>query len=175
MSHDTTDTVWRLHGCCEREESIFLGLYFFYGIMIHCFYMQEVFYPFKLLAVFVHEMGHGSAAWLTCGKVKSIKVNLDQSGTAAYSGGIQWVVIPAGYVGGAFWGAAFVALSGSRIGATVAACLVSTALLISLAYVTVASVLSRRIARSIGNPLAPRMNPASLTSAIHSYQSFVFS
>jgi hypothetical protein len=135
MSHDTTDTVWRLHGCCEREESIFLGLYFLYGIMIHCFYMQEVFYPFKLLAVFVHEMGHGSAAWLTCGKVKSIKVNLDQSGTAAYSGGVQWVVIPAGYVGGAFWGAAFVALSGSRIGATVAACLVSTALLISLAYV----------------------------------------
>jgi hypothetical protein len=65
--------------------------------------------------------------------VKSIVVNLDQSGTASYTGGIQWIVIPAGYVGGAFWGGAFVALSGSRIGATVAACVVSTALLLALA------------------------------------------
>lgn len=127
----TTD--WQLQGCCARDEYIFLGLYFLYGFLIHFLYAREVFYPFKLLAVFVHEMGHGSAAWLTCGKVKSIQVNLDQSGTAAYSGGIQWIVIPAGYVGGAFWGGAFVALSGSRIGATIAACIVSAALLISLA------------------------------------------
>jgi hypothetical protein len=128
-------SVWNLTGCCGLEEKIFLLLYFVYGIIIHCFFKYEIFYPFKLLSVFVHEMSHGSAAWITCGKVKSIVVNLDQSGTASYTGGIQWMIIPAGYVGGAFWGGAFVALSGSRIGATVAACIVSTALLIALAYV----------------------------------------
>ena len=126
-------SVWSLTGCCGVEEQIFLALYFVYGIIIHCFFRYEIFYPFKLLAVFVHEMSHGSAAWLTCGKVKSIVVNLDQSGTASYTGGMQWMIIPAGYVGGAFWGGAFVALSGSRIGATVAACIVSMALLIALA------------------------------------------
>ena len=108
-------SVWSLTGCCGVEEQIFLALYFVYGIIIHCFFKYEIFYPFKLLAVFVHEMSHGSAAWLTCGKVKSIVVNLDQSGTASYTGGMQWMIIPAGYVGGAFWGGAFVALSGSRI------------------------------------------------------------
>jgi Peptidase M50B-like len=41
---------------------------------------------------------------------------------------------PAGYVGGAFWGAAFVALSGNRIGATVAGCIFTAALLTSLRY-----------------------------------------
>lgn len=135
MAIETDDggADWQLKGCCGREEQIFLALYFLYGLLIHFLFLKELFYPFKLLAVFVHEMGHGSAAWLTCGKVKSINLNLDQSGTASYTGGIQWVVIPAGYVGGAFWGAAFVALSGNRIGATVAACIVSAALLISLA------------------------------------------
>jgi Peptidase M50B-like len=134
MFTDSYDgTPWKLTGCCGTEERIFIILYVVYGLLIHFFFQQQLFYPFKLLAVFVHEMGHGSAAWLTCGKVKSIVVNLDQSGTASYTGGIQWIVIPAGYVGGAFWGGAFVALSGSRIGATVAACVVSTALLLALA------------------------------------------
>jgi hypothetical protein len=136
MSTDTYDySSWKLTTCCGVEEKIFLAFYFAYGILIHFLFKYELLYPFKLLAVFVHEMGHGSAAWLTCGKVKSIVVNLDQSGTASYTGGLQWMIIPAGYVGGAFWGGAFVALSGSRIGATVAACTVSTALLIALAYV----------------------------------------
>ena len=40
----------------------------------------------------------------------------------------------AGYVGGSFWGAAFVALSGNRIGATVAGCIFTLALLTSLRY-----------------------------------------
>lgn len=44
------------------------------------------------------------------------------------------MIIPAGYVGGAFWGAAFVALSGNRIGATVAGCIMVVALLTSLLY-----------------------------------------
>jgi Peptidase M50B-like len=82
-------SVWNLTGCCGVEEKIFLILYFAYGIGIHCFFKYEIFYPFKLLAVFVHEMSHGSAAWLTCGKVKSIVVNLDQSGMLVVHFGVE--------------------------------------------------------------------------------------
>lgn len=95
-----------------------------------CFSHAVSFYP---LLVFVHEMSHASAAWLTCGKVKGIEVYANEAGVAKYQNGCQAIVIPAGYVGGAFWGGAFVALSGHRIGATVAACIVSAALLIALA------------------------------------------
>jgi len=44
------------------------------------------------------------------------------------------MIIPGGYVGVSFWGGAFVALSGSRIGATVAASVFGLALLICLRY-----------------------------------------
>jgi Peptidase M50B-like len=44
------------------------------------------------------------------------------------------MIIPAGYVGGAFWAGAFVALSGHRIGATVGAVIISMALMGSLCY-----------------------------------------
>ena len=88
--------------------------------------------PMKLLCVFVHEMGHASATWLTCGKVKNIEVYQNEGGITGFSGGWRLIIIPAGYVGGAFWGACFVTLSGNRLGATVAACIISFALLIAL-------------------------------------------
>jgi Peptidase M50B-like len=138
MASETDDgfAEWHLEGCCDREELIFIGLYFLYGILIHCLYHRtEFFYPFKLLAVFVHESSHASATWLTCGKVHGIEVYANEGGVAKFSGGNRYIITPAGYVGGAFWGGAFVALSGHRIGSTVAACIVSAALLIALAYV----------------------------------------
>lgn len=124
---------WDLQGCCGREEKFFLGFYVAYYVLVFVLWRSEVLKPLKLLAVFVHEMGHASAAWLTCGKVKGIKVYANESGLAGYSGGLRAFVIPGGYVGGAFWGGAFVALSGNRIGATVAACILSAALIIALA------------------------------------------
>jgi len=57
---------------------------------------------------------------------------LQKGGVTKYTGGIRLIVIPAGYVGCAFWGGFFVALSGSRIGATVVASLITFALLLSL-------------------------------------------
>ena len=52
-----------------------------------------------------------------------------------YTGGIRLIVIPAGYVGCAFWGGFFVCLSGSRVGATAVASMITFALLLSLLYV----------------------------------------
>ena len=56
--------------------------------------------PMKLIAVFVHEMGHATACWMTCGKVKGIEVYGNEGGVTKYVGGWRWFIIPAGYVGG---------------------------------------------------------------------------
>lgn len=69
---------------------------------------------------------------MTGGRFVSITVNADETGLAVFSGGYMPLVLMSGYVGGAFWGALFVALSGNRIGATVAAGLLVFALLFSL-------------------------------------------
>lgn len=129
------DAEWTLSTCCDLEEQIFIGLYFAYGLFTHIFFHRtQILYPFKLLGVFVHEFGHASAAWLTCGKVKKIEVYNNEGGVTHFSGGCRAIIIPAGYVGGAFWGGCFVALSGHRIGATVAAAIISASLIVSLWY-----------------------------------------
>ena len=43
-----------------------------------------------------------------------IEVYTNEGGVTKYSGGWRWFVIPAGYLGGAFWGAVFVVFSGDR-------------------------------------------------------------
>jgi hypothetical protein len=123
---------WDLEGCCGTEESVFLSLYGVYAVVVLLFSNTFLFKPMKLLSVFVHEMGHAIACWLTGGSVKKIEVYNNEGGVTGYTGGIRFLIIPAGYVGGAFWGGAFVALSGNRVGATIAACFVTTTLLVSL-------------------------------------------
>jgi len=46
--------------------------------------------------------------------VHGIEVYTNEGGVTKYSGGWRWFVIPAGYLGGAFWGAVFVVFSGDR-------------------------------------------------------------
>lgn len=123
---------WDLQGCCDRNVLIFIGCYIVYACVTLLFWRSPILKPLKLFAVFIHEMSHGSAAWLTCGKIKSVAVYDSEAGLVVYSGGVKAIVIPAGYVGGAFWGACFVTLSASRLGATIAAGIIIFALLISL-------------------------------------------
>lgn len=66
--------------------------------------------------------------------VSFLPVYDNEGGVTHFTGGAQCIVIPAGYVGGAFWGGAFVAMSGHRIGATVGALIISLALMGSLCY-----------------------------------------
>ena len=64
-----------------------------------------------------------------------IEVWENEGGITSFNGGIRCCIIPAGYVGVSFWGGVFVALSGSRLGATVAGAVFSFALLVCLRYV----------------------------------------
>jgi len=88
----------------------------------------------KLLAVFVHEMCHAIACWLTCGRVKEINIEMNEGGVTKYVGGNRCCIIPAGYLGGAFWGGLFVACSGDRFSSTVVAFIFVFGMLVSLCY-----------------------------------------
>ena len=126
---------WNLQSCCGTEEIVFLCFYGGYIVLFFIIQGWSLMKPMRLLAVFIHEFGHASACWMTGGQVKKIEVYNNEGGVTGYTGGCRAIVIPAGYVGAAFWGGAFVALSGNRIGATVIAGMISAFLLVSLWYV----------------------------------------
>lgn len=129
---DTTTggTDWTLSTCCGTYEITFLCLMAGYLVIIYFLWNTMIMKPMKLIAVFVHEMGHATACWMTCGSVKAIEVYGNEGGVTKYVGGWRWFIIPAGYVGGAFWGAFFVVLSGNRwasFGAAILFCVGMTA------------------------------------------------
>ena len=132
LQNSDNGAQWDLNGCCGTEEIIFLCFYGGYAAAFFLLYSTTLLKPMRLLAVFVHEFGHASACFLTGGSVKKIEVYDNEGGVTGYTGGCRTLVIPAGYVGGAFWGGAFVALSGSKIGSTITASLIVFALLVSL-------------------------------------------
>jgi hypothetical protein len=62
-------------------------------------------YPFRLFVTFVHESGHGLAAIVTGGRLEGFIVNADGSGLARTAGGSLLLILPAGYIGAACFGA----------------------------------------------------------------------
>jgi hypothetical protein len=58
-----------------------------------------IFYPFRLLGTFIHELCHGVATILTGGSFQYFVINQNRSGFAMSRGGIDWIVNTAGYVG----------------------------------------------------------------------------
>mmetsp|Transcript_17036 Transcript_17036/g.46823 ORF Transcript_17036/g.46823 Transcript_17036/m.46823 type:complete len:237 (-) Transcript_17036:472-1182(-) len=125
---------WDLAGCCDRNTIVFLCCYAGYSLFTMLFMNTIIVKPMKLIAIFIHEMGHASAAWLTGGSVDKIEVYQNEGGITNFRGGWKPAIIPAGYVGVSFWGGVLVALSGSKIGATVAASIFMLALAVCLRY-----------------------------------------
>lgn len=62
-------------------------------------------YPFRLFVTFVHEAGHSLAATFTGGSVETFTVLSDGTGWARTRGGNLLFILPAGYLGAAFFGA----------------------------------------------------------------------
>ena len=71
-------------------------------------------YPFRLLLTIVHELGHGLAALLTGGSFLRFQISADGSGLAYTAGGWRFVVIAAGYLGVALFGAVLISLGRSH-------------------------------------------------------------
>jgi hypothetical protein len=119
LYQDTADTTstgpdWDLSTCCDKYESIFISLVPVYLVVIAVLWNTVFLKPMKLIAVFVHELSHAIACWMTGGTVKEINVNTDEGGVTKFVGGCRIIIIPAGYLGGAFWGGVLVAMSGNR-------------------------------------------------------------
>jgi len=68
-------------------------------------------YPFRLFVTMIHEMGHGLGALLTGGDFVRFEVTSRGAGLAYTSGGSRAVVIQAGYVGTALFGALLLILT----------------------------------------------------------------
>lgn len=62
-------------------------------------------YPFRLFVTYVHESGHVLMTLLTGGKVVGFSVAANGSGVATRIGGTASLILPAGYLGAAFFGA----------------------------------------------------------------------
>ncbi len=62
-------------------------------------------YPFRLFVTYVHESGHGTAALLTGGHFAGFEIFANGSGQAITAGGSRLLILPAGYLGAALFGA----------------------------------------------------------------------
>jgi hypothetical protein len=61
--------------------------------------------PIRLFVTFVHESGHGLAAIISGGEFRTLTVMADGSGVATTAGGARALILPAGYLGAALFGA----------------------------------------------------------------------
>lgn len=71
----------------------------------------------KTFIVLLHEISHGLAALLTGGSVERLQLVQDQGGLAFTRGGSRFLILSAGYLGSALWGALFLRLSRAGPGA----------------------------------------------------------
>jgi hypothetical protein len=72
---------------------------------------SPVVYPLRLFVTFIHELGHGTAAILTGGEFLRFEVMENGAGIAFSRGGVRPIVIMAGYVGTAIFGAVLLILA----------------------------------------------------------------
>lgn len=68
-------------------------------------FLSFVAYPFRLFVTYVHESGHALAALISGGRVAGFAVSADGSGVARTIGGSRALILPAGYIGAALFGA----------------------------------------------------------------------
>lgn len=73
--------------------------------------LSAALYPLRLFVTFIHEGSHALAAVLTGGQVAQIAVQPDASGVTYTLGGWQMIVVMAGYIGAATYGALMLALA----------------------------------------------------------------
>ena len=120
--------------CCNEPQKAFAFFYLLYILLIYLTWNTSIVKPMRLITVFVHEMSHAIACWITCGSVRKIEVNHREGGVTRFVGGCRCCIIPAGYLGASFWAMVFVTMSGGRKTSTVTAVGFILALLVALCY-----------------------------------------
>src|SRR5512136_1460932 len=73
--------------------------------------LNGLLYPFRLFVTTVHELGHGVAAIASGGYFVQYEVHPNGAGIALTGGGMRWLVVSAGYLGTAVFGAVLLYLT----------------------------------------------------------------
>lgn len=68
-------------------------------VLVFALWHTPVVVPLKILVVFLHELSHAVAAWLTGGSVEQISLSPAQGGFAVTRGGSRFAILSAGYLG----------------------------------------------------------------------------
>eukprot|EP00249_Psilotum_nudum_P016486 c25849_g1_i1 orf=398-1099(+) len=123
---------WELRSCCNHEQIVFVATIGAFIFAILALWRTPLLTPFKLITVFLHEASHAMACILTCGRVEGIKVNANEGGVTYTRGGLQWVILPAGYLGSSFWGMVLVLAATNLLTARIAAACLVVALIVVL-------------------------------------------
>lgn len=117
----------------QRTTLIVAGVYILViAVLWHVPYLKMMIYPFKLLTVGFHEMSHAFAGVVTCAHIHSIELDPDEGGATRMSGGIQWITLPAGYLGSSFIGACLIACGFDTNASKIASLVLAIVFLITL-------------------------------------------
>lgn len=104
--------------------------------LIFALWQTPVVVPLKILIVFLHELSHALAAWLTGGSVEQISLSPQQGGFAITRGGNLFAILTAGYLGSLLIGAGLLlAALRSDADRAVTAALGAVMLLVTVLYV----------------------------------------
>jgi hypothetical protein len=115
-----------------NQQWLHFGLIAGYGIVIWFLWHTPVLFPFKLVTIYIHELSHALAGWLTGGRVKGIAVHTNEGGVTLLEGGKMWLVLPAGYLGSAIFGSLLILMGTNPILSQIAAGLLIAALALAI-------------------------------------------
>jgi hypothetical protein len=89
------------------DRRLIIGLAFAAFILVFLLWQTHsvILYPFRLLVTFIHEMGHVLTTIVSGGQFVSFHVFGDGSGVTFSDGGSRYLILPAGYLGSALFGA----------------------------------------------------------------------
>jgi len=103
--------------------------------LVFVFWRTPVLLPLKILIVFMHELSHALAAWITGGSVVSIEVSSGQGGVTVTQGGNLFLITSAGYLGSLLLGVTlFLAALQSRMDRRIMAVLGVVVLVVTAFY-----------------------------------------
>ncbi len=81
-----------------------LAILFFTSILCFILWNTFIVYPIKIFVVFLHETSHASMAIMSGGIVESIDLKFNLGGETITSGGNEFLISSAGYLGSLFFG-----------------------------------------------------------------------
>lgn len=126
--------------CCSEPQLMLLGNYVLYLLTCILMWRSRSLRPLKLFTVFLHELGHAVAVWVTCGSVQGIEVHADHGGLTHWSHHAHRIrcasqlVLPAGYLGSATWGGVILVCCARSATAHAVAMVLIVFLVVALVY-----------------------------------------